>query len=377
MRNPILNLKTFLALLLLVPAGARAEQQMDSLDKLTVSRSSALARARDGYFPSALSAEENALDVMENRYGKTHPALVPILIDLASIHRHMGNYSQAEVKLKWGLALREKALGPEDPLIAETLIHLTSLYDDWGRWTDAEYYGDRALRILDQGPAPDPRTIARLLTRLGSVKLSLKKVPEATALLERNLERPAKEQDPTRKIQTLDLLAKTARAKGDLPRAESFLQKALEISQKNFAHDSIELGDATWALADLYRSVKKVEKARSLFESSHAIYKRYVGVNYAYSAIPYLLRLAKTHQALGDDRSAKDLLEKALVASTESLGPKHPKTALILLELARSEIRIGEDQKAKERVSNSLSILKSYLPKGHPLLLEAETRLKR
>lgn len=366
----------FFTLALAALGPSEAEQQMDSLDQLTVAKFSAAARAKDGFFSDALKAEQNALRIAENRYGPTHPSVVPILTDIATIHRYMGNYPEAEASLKWGLALRERALGPTDPLTAETLGDLAALYDDWGQWEEAAFYGQKALSILDNKTGSDPGKLLCLLNRLGSIRLSLHQGQAAQTLLKRGLGIAEKGREtPSQRITTLDLLAKAALADRQFPEAESRLREALEITQKDHPADSVEVGDATAALADLFHFLKKEEKARPLDEVALGIYKRYVGVNYTYSALPYMSRLAKAYRIMGDDASAKSLLEKALNTAMEVLGPNHPKIAILSLSLAKSEKRLGEDKKTQEHLAKALAILKVYFPQNHPLVLEAQGRL--
>src|SRR5579872_1332120 len=141
----------------------RAERMMDSVDTFSVARNAAYMRIKDGDFAGALSAEEKALRSAEDRFGKLHPSIVPVLNDVAVIHRYLGHYAQAETDFKWGLAIREKTLGPDDPLVAESLSHLAALYDDWGRWQEGEFFAQRALTIREEQPVKSPRDISQAL----------------------------------------------------------------------------------------------------------------------------------------------------------------------------------------------------------------------
>jgi len=127
--------------------GVFPQEALDSSDKIFSAQYAAYQRVQSGSLNDALAASKDALKTAENRYGPTHPTVVPLLVDLATLYRIMGRYEEAESSLKWGLAIREKTLDKNDLLIAETLEHLASLYNDWGNGKKPNSWGKRPLRF--------------------------------------------------------------------------------------------------------------------------------------------------------------------------------------------------------------------------------------
>ena len=355
-----------------------ALERLDSIDRFIVAKHSAAARVQNGDFAGALSAEKVALQIAENRFGKTHPGVVPVLEDMASIYRYMGDYAMAEVDLKWGLALREKALPEGDPLLAESLSQLGEFYGDTGHWIEADFYENRALSILEGQKSPFPGNLIAALNVIGNADLHLQKTGEALAFIKRGWEswKTIKEGTPLLGIETLSLLAKVELLANRDTDAQTHLEKALEIARKSFAVDSVELADAMEPLADFYRSQNQLEKARPLYQSALQIYKRFVGVYFGYPTLPYLQRLARGYASTGDDKSAEDLLGKALNTAGDVYGKSHPQVAVLCFELAKVEKRLGEGKSARLHLEQSLDILKSHFPSNYPLTQEVETRLK-
>src|SRR5580658_3639224 len=117
------------ACILCLGLATAAEPLMDT-GIFGVSRSVAVNQVKEGRFREALIAEEKALKIARDRYGPLHPLLVPILNDMASLHRYLGEYGKAEEELKWGLALRENTQGPGDLSVADSQEQLAALYND-------------------------------------------------------------------------------------------------------------------------------------------------------------------------------------------------------------------------------------------------------
>ena len=99
--------------------------------------------------------------------------------------RALGQYESAKTAYEQGLALAPKA-PTENDIGALARIHdeLGTLYFEQKKFEEAEPHADEAARLLPQDPS--------ILTNTASVKVQLKKMPEAKALLDRALQR-----DPT------------------------------------------------------------------------------------------------------------------------------------------------------------------------------------
>lgn len=363
-------------LIFLFPVLATAQELLDSVDSLLSAQFAAATRTQSGFLNDALSAEKAALETAQHRYGPTHLSLVPVLTDLATLYRIMGRYEEAESQLKWGLALREKALGTHDASLADSLDPLASLYSEEGRWEEAEFFEKKALVLREASGNPD--SLAASLSLLGDIELNLNKNFEARNFLTRGLAVQEKTAgNPAETLSLLNRLSKAFQAGNNPADAEANLLKALALAKKSFAANSIEEADALEKLADFYFAAGQKEKAAALYQSALKIDKGFVGVYYGYSVLPYMQRLAVAYQAAGDAASAKDLLEKALVTCRDSYGPRHPLLAVTLLRLARAEETLGDSKAARSHREQVLEILKSHFAKNYPLILEVEGQLAK
>lgn len=354
------------------PLFLQAEQNMDSMDTFSVATSAALARVREGDFKNALSAEMNAMSIAENRFGKTHPSVAAVLTDLATIHRYMGLYPEAESELKWALAIRERALEPNNLLIADSLENLACFYNDWGRWKDALYYGNKAVELYEKLGTSSSPSLSRGYAHLGEIQLNLGDKRDALESLGRTRELLEKHPspDPLVKVGFLNLMAEAYLRSKKTTEAETCLKDSLEWVKAHDAVDSVEMGDALKKLGDFYGAQGRKEKAQAQYEAAFKVYRRFVGVNYTYPSLPYLRRLAGVQLELGQAKEAKDLLEKTLQSSVEVFGNQHPQVALDLWALAQAEKKLGEKDKAQKHLKEALNISQAFFPPDHPLTVK-------
>src|SRR5581483_3363847 len=360
-----------------IPVFSSAELIMDSADSLSVSKASAFERVKNGYFQDGLNAGEGALKTAEDRYGKTHSAIVPYLMDLATIDRYLALYSQAESNLKWALALQERNLGAGNNALAEPLEQLAALYLEEGRFEEARFYGEKAYALIQKKYSAASQNQASYMTLLAAIFVNLYRLDEAKDRLTQSLQLQEgnPKSDPSQVLQTLKDIAKICLLDHHPEESLTALRKSLEKAKASFPADSIQVADALEQLADGYRSQKKADKAGPLYASALPIYQRFVGVYFGYSTLDYVLKLAKAYEAAGKYAEADDLLGKSLQTLKETFGTNHPRLALGLMDKAEAEKALGKAKEAREHLRTALVILKTYFPDQHPLVKKAQKQL--
>ncbi len=346
---------------------------------LDVSQSGAVNSIPDGKFPTAILNEEKALKIDEELKGPLHPSLVSLYDNLGTLYRYVADYVKAEKDYKWALALMEKNFGAKDPNIADPLEYLAGLYIDMNRLEEAELAAKRALTLRESDSSLDPLILARTQCLLGQIELNFQKYSQAQKLFQKALAATEKSSlvNPDFSIVLLNLLARTYQLENNPTQAQSCLEKSLDIAQKNFHADDILVSDAITRLADFFHGQGFDQKADPLYASAFKIDQRYVGSVYTYQSLPYLKRMAKVYYSMGDAKSSEVLWEKILPTEKEAYNPRHPQVALDLFQLAQVESVLGEKPKARKDLQESIDILKSYFPDDHPLVVQAETQLKK
>jgi len=353
---------------------------MDSEDALSIAEVTAADRTPKGKFTEALTAEQNALKIAENRYGPTHPSLVPILFDLATLDRHLALYPEAENNLQWALAILQRNFGNVDIQTAESLSQLASLYFDWGHWEDAEYFQNKAVTLWEKAPQTGtaPLMLAQALGLLGQIELELGKNAKALSLIKKGdglLENNPGIQ-PIQRIQSLNLLASAYHSLGKFPEEGSCLQKALQLAKNHFKANAVELADAQQRLAGFYHSQNQDGEAKPLYESALQIYQGCVGSYFGYSSLPYIQKLATAQEIAGQWKEARDLLQNALPSCEEIYGSSHPQVAVFLLDLARAQKGLGQKDAAQADLKTALQIARSFYRDDNPLVIQIKKELQ-
>ena len=79
-----------------------------------------------------------------------------------------------------------------------------------------------------------------------------------------------------------------------------------------------------------------------------------------------LNNLANAHGALGDHRTEKDFLERALKIIEQHFGPDHPQVAQTLNNLATAHGALGDHRTEKDFLERALKIIEQHFGPDHP-----------
>ncbi len=93
---------------------------------------------RNDQVESAASTLEKALTFAQKAYGEKHPAVAPVLIELAFVNYTLSNYEQARGYLEPALAIQEKAYGKVSEQAAFVVHKLGRIHEMLGNVDKAE-----------------------------------------------------------------------------------------------------------------------------------------------------------------------------------------------------------------------------------------------
>ncbi|CAF0714535.1 unnamed protein product [Adineta steineri] len=154
---------------------------------------------------------------------------------------------------------------------------------------------------------------------------------------------------------------------GDYEKAIWFLEKALEIQEKNFPPNHPDLATSYNNIGSVYNSMGEQSKAISFFEKALEIQEKTLPLNYA--------DLGKTYNNIGsvyfiteDYSKALSFFEKALEILLKILPANHPHLATSYNNIAGVCHNMGEYSKALSSHEKALEIRQKNLPANHPHL---------
>jgi tetratricopeptide (TPR) repeat protein len=89
--------------------------------------------------------DERSVKILEDKFGREHRCVVPVLINLGVFYQKTCRFAEAEQLMLRTLRISESSLGQKHLYVAISLDNLASLYRDLERFDDAEKLFDRAL----------------------------------------------------------------------------------------------------------------------------------------------------------------------------------------------------------------------------------------
>jgi hypothetical protein len=164
------------------------------IDDLALVHAQARHRAEGGDLTGARTLMEDAIAVAEHRLGRDDPRLAPLMVDLATIARNLGNLTEARAQLRRAYAIVVATAGPEHATSLSIEGRLAAITHRLGEPTEAYdwHLAEAGMRVLgpdhpavrgakqrlaaapsipDQAPMDDP------LPAPGSVSIGLEDDP--------------------------------------------------------------------------------------------------------------------------------------------------------------------------------------------------------
>jgi hypothetical protein len=134
------------------PAQPTAAPDLD----LETAHAQARAQAESGDLTGARTMLEEALASGELRLGRSDPALVPLMVDVATLARRLGNLTEAANQLRRAYGIAAAASGPQHPTSLSIEGRLAAVLYRLGESTEAYdwHLADAGRRVLgDEHPA--------------------------------------------------------------------------------------------------------------------------------------------------------------------------------------------------------------------------------
>src|SRR5205823_4606245 len=171
--------------------------------------------------------------------------------------------------------------------------------------------------------------------------------------------------DDPRTADQLDNLARLHQAAGQHARAESLLQRSLQIKEAKLGKEHAAVALTLHNLAALYGHTGQYAKAEPLYRRSLEIMEAKLGKDHPDVATA-LNNLAALYQSMEEYAKAEPLLQRSLEIQEARRGKDHPDVALALHNLAALYQSMGEHARAETLARRGLEIKEAELGKDHP-----------
>lgn len=169
-----------------VPAEAalrRADRPPEIESRVLLNLATVLdARGQHG---EAQQLQREALELLEELHGESHPSLAPVHGNLGVTLGRTGQYEEAKLHLQRAMELAERHLGSEHPSIAVHAKNLGGVYLAQDRLHDARAAFEQASKIRERAFGSDHPRVAELWTALATVDIRDGEYEHAWARLDR------------------------------------------------------------------------------------------------------------------------------------------------------------------------------------------------
>lgn len=286
-------------------------------------------------------------------------------LNLGTVLRIEARYAEAEPLLVAALRELEATTGAGSLDTGRAAIALASLYQAWGRPVDAEPTAKRAWEILLSEPnaTESDRAGAELL--LAAVYFDSGRGNAGEALLK---EMPL-DAETRLVLRAYNDLGAAAIQRSDLESAESFVQRALEMSSRVKPESHPLRAAALNNLGQIRRFQKRYLEAEQNYHQAIAIWEATLGPRHPETA-KGMLNLAALHHERGREAAAEELYRRAASIFHDVYGDSYELTLIARGELA-------EVLRAQRRFRESESLMLSILPALEGRLGSADPRVVR
>jgi hypothetical protein len=120
------------------------------IDDLALVHAQARHRAEGGNLTGARTLMEDAIAVAEHRLGRDDPRLAPLMVDLATIARNLGNLTEARAQLRRAYSIVVATAGPEHATSLSIEGRLAAITHRLGEPTEAYdwHLAEAGMRVL-------------------------------------------------------------------------------------------------------------------------------------------------------------------------------------------------------------------------------------
>ncbi len=224
---------------------------------------------------------------------------------------------------------------------------------------------DRGAEKVQESLDDQPLVRARMMDAIAQAYLNLGLLEEAESLLEEALE--VREREGAGDVEvgsSLHYLGNVLWRRGRLDEAEPLLRRALELRERAFGPRHPEVAKTLKGLADLVRHRGLHARAEPLYQRAIALQEEILG--------PHHVELAATLGDLGALRreqgrfeEAEPLLRRSVAIWEESLGPDHWGLYAFLANLALGYIEQGRFEEAEPIARHMLALTEKALGPDH------------
>lgn len=354
------NPRTITALTILTRSAERARRELAGQPTIEARLLATLGRAYNnlGLLNEARASLEEAMPVIE----EAGPDGVDAMLTLAQTYGLQGQLEKALATVNRA----EQLIGPDpeaQPLLrGKAALAEGRILTSASRVKDGVAAFDRAMAYYRQADDPPQGDIATVLNNRGLLLSDDGQHSAAEASLTESLKVFEKELGPTHVStgKAWFALAQNAFNAGDLPKARTRIDRALQIERQVLDPDNPTLADSLSMRGQIYQGLGQLTEAERSLREAVAIYRE------AFDGPHYLIGIADVYLALiqsqrGDTEAALQTLADAKENYDASYSGLHPNHGDLLVNRAKVLAKAGRLPQARADCAAGMEILRKTL----------------
>ncbi|MCB0584778.1 MAG: CHAT domain-containing protein [Phaeodactylibacter sp.] len=321
---------------------------------------------RMGNYPQALSLAEETLQLQEDSFGKENAEYAGLLHLRGTLHLEMANYEPGEQDFLECLALRERILGKNSAPYAMTLNNLANLYGLQGEVDKSLAIHLEALQIRETVLGKESYDYSMSLNNLGRTYMRTGEYEKSIAYLSAGralIEKTKGKNHPLVIFSSLNTAGAYTQL-GQYGKAEEAFQETLKLTAASLGEEHPQYAFALNDLAQFYDLSGLPEKAKACLLQSIAIKEKTIGREHNYT-LGSLINLAKIYQEEGRLEEAADLYLEADEIFRKNYGSSHPENIVALSNLANVYLEQGNYRLADSLHRATLAVRQQTFGNDH------------
>lgn len=311
----------------------------------------------------------------EESLGPEHPALIQILLNLASAGQLTGDLAKAERCATRALALARRLHGPEHPETRRAMIDLSSVYWSEHKLALAEPLNREVVELLRRALGPEHPETLMAMHNLASVYWAADRLADAERLGLETLELRRRVLGPAHPetLRTQNNLGTVYEAQGRRAEALALAEDTLAARRRQLGPEHPDTLSALMNLAMSYFAADRLDEAGRLLTEVTNTSLQILGPDHRLS---HTAAYNLAHVRLRQDNlaEARTLFTRALESRRRALGPDNSQTLIALEALATVLAREERYEDAEALFRNSLAARAKSAPQ-HWRTHQTRTRL--
>lgn len=325
-----------------------------------------------GHSDLALKHVERSISILKRDVNADPLRLGHALIHRADLYGDQGS-ADSEIELhKLTIQLFEKAFGPESADTMAEILGLARALQRWGRYTEAKTYFERWVLVVEKRFGPNEPVLVDILIDSANNEAEAGRYADAEKLLLQALairKTEGRTRDEDVEV-ILNNLAEVKYQQGDYSAAEALFERVLAVYEARTNAHPRQIGVLLGNLGSVHIDRGDTKGGLPLLRRSLEVLEKHFG-----SDSPEIVAaLTNLGEALLRSRQYSEcvpFLERALAIREKALGPNHPRLAAQIINVGSIWLEQGDDARAEPYFQRVLTIQEKALGATNPLLFPA------